>query len=400
VIAVRDLGRNRRRTLLTLAALGIGLALLIATNGLIDGTINDVVENSVALRTGHLQLRRPSFDEDQMSLLAADLVENPDVLSQRAAALPDVAGASPVLLAATILTTPDETTALQLMGLDPASSVHARVMDSLESGQRLAADDRGGVLLGRRLADQLGIEVGDNVDLTVVDGEGRAQEGPFAVRGLFATGIHTFDDSVVIMPLAKAQALAGVGQRASLVKIMLDDPQEAEATGRQLESPGVSAVTWQTLNQLMLTAKQSSQGLYSILYGIVILVVAAILINTQLMAVFERTREIGILAALGLRRRQVLGLFMLEAVIIGLLGALLGVVLGLLAVAYLASHGLYIGDVASVSSSIAIGTTMRARFVPGAIAGLTVAMLAVVWLGALYPAWFASRLEPAKALGR
>jgi ABC-type antimicrobial peptide transport system permease subunit len=124
-----------------------------------------------------------------------------------------------------------------------------------------------------------------------------------------------------------------------------------------------------------------------------------IIANTLLMAVFERTREMGILAALGMKRRQIMVLFLFEAAILALVGIVIGIVLGSLGVAYLANVGIDIGTAAAQSvEGIVFGTTMTGKFVPGEVISLSLWMLGIILLVSLYPAWYAARLEPVKAL--
>jgi ABC-type antimicrobial peptide transport system permease subunit len=130
------------------------------------------------------------------------------------------------------------------------------------------------------------------------------------------------------------------------------------------------------------------------------LIVAVIIANTLLMSVFERIREMGILAALGMKGRSLMQMFLLEAGGLGLAGIAIGLMLGLAGVAYLAAVGIPLGDqVASVGGSgLSLASTVYARFVPGTFAALSLAMLLIVSLASLYPAWYAARLEPVAAL--
>jgi ABC-type lipoprotein release transport system permease subunit len=397
-IAYRDLGRNRRRSLLSLMAVGLGLALLIMMNGLIAGVVQDSLQSAIRLQTGHLQLRRQTYDEEALSLSAADLLDAPDALVERASALPQVAAATPVLWAATILATAEDSVNLRLQGIDPGSPVYQPVRDSMTDGQFLSSDDRSGVLLGSSLAKSLGVATGQKVQLAVADADGNVEQGPFTVRGLFSTGIATFDEGTVLMPLAKAQAFSRATGRASAIVIMLHDQEDAEAVATALAGDGVEAVTWRQLNQLWLDALQTGTAFYAILDIIVMLVVAVVIANTLLMSVFERVREMGILAALGMKGRQIVTMLLVEAGILGVAGIVLGVVLGALAVAYLARFGIYIGSMASVAGNMALGTTMYARFEPRATIWMAGWTFAIILLASLYPAWFASRLEPVDAL--
>ncbi len=398
-IAYRDLGRNRRRSFFTLVAVAVGLALLIFINGLIAGVMYDAVENNIRLRTGHVQLRAPSYEEEKSSLEWQDLLTNGEDLAARARALPQVASAAPVLWAIGILNTAEDTTNLQVYGIDVTSDFYAPVRDGLVAGEFLAADDRSGILLGKRLADSMGLQPGSKVSLTLIDADGQPQEQIYTVRGLFRSGAVSYDENSVFMPLAKAQAVTNTAGRASAVTILLHNQEDAEAVAAALAAPDVKALTWTELNQVFLQTMAIGLRFYLILDFIVMLVVAVVIANTLLMAVFERVREMGILAALGMKGRQIMGMFLLEAATLGLLGIVVGVVLGTAIVIYMTDHGIYMGeDVAGSVENIALGATMYTRLVPTTIANLSLATLVVILLASLYPAWFAARLEPVQAL--
>lgn len=398
-IAFRDLGRNRRRSFFTLMAVAVGLALLIFINGLIAGVMHDAVENNIRLKTGHVQLRTDSYEEEKLSLQWQDLLGNGEELAAKARSLPQVASAAPVLWAVGILNTPDDTTNLQVYGIDVTSDFYAPVRDGLVAGEFLAADDRSGILLGRRLAESMGLQPGSKVNLTVLDADGQPQDQIYTVRGLFSSGAVSYDEGSVFMPLAKAQAVTNTAGRASAVTILLHNEEDAPAVAAALAAPGVAALTWRELNQVFLQTMETGLRFYLILDFIVMLVVAVVIANTLLMAVFERVREMGILAALGMKGRQIMGMFLLEAATLGLIGIVVGVILGTAIVVYMSTNGIYMGeDVAGSVENIALGATMYTRLVPTTIANLSLATLIIILLASLYPAWFAARLEPVKAL--
>jgi ABC-type antimicrobial peptide transport system permease subunit len=132
---------------------------------------------------------------------------------------------------------------------------------------------------------------------------------------------------------------------------------------------------------------------------VVLAVVAVVIANTLLMAVFERTREMGILAALGMKGRQIMAMFVLEAGALAVVGVILGVILGSLGVYYLATVGWHIGEMAAVATSeVAYGETIYARFDWSDTIILSLASLVITLVASLYPAWFAARMEPIDAL--
>ncbi len=399
VLAYRDLGRNRRRTVLTMTAVALGLALLVLMNGYIAGVMDEAVQNNIRMNTGHLQIRASSYDEADMSLQWKDLLSEPDQIAARAAALPAVTAAAPVLWAGGVIATANDSAGLQISGIDTASAFYDPIRKAMVAGDFLSADDRDGVLIGQRLAQSMNIGVGRDVSLTVVDADGQADDGIFTVRGLFSTGVPSYDEGTVLMPLSKAQAFTRAGQRASAIMILLDNQEATDSVAAATQAPDTQTLTWRDLNQVFLQTMQAGLAFYYILDAIVILIVAVIIANTLLMSVFERIREMGILSALGMKGRHLTQMLMLEAACLGLVGVALGLALGLAGVAYITYVGIYIGDIASsAGSSVALSSTIHGRFVPGTFAGISLATLVVVMLSALYPAWYAARLEPVEAL--
>jgi ABC-type lipoprotein release transport system permease subunit len=399
-IAVRDLGRNKRRSGLTLIAVMMGLALVIVLHAFEMGAIQGSIDDNIRVQTGHVQVRAGSYDRDKVSLKWEDLLEEPQGLAAQAQMLAEVRAAAPVLWASGILNTVEESVGVRVYGIDPLSEIEAPFREGLVAGEFLAPDDRSGVLISRRLANNLGLTVGDDVSLLVNTSGEQPDEATFAIRGLYNTGLPGFDGVTVFLPLAKAQAFTRAGERASAIVALLHDREDADAVAAALDAPGVGVLTWRDLNQLMVEGMESAMGFLYMIYLIVLAIVAVVVANTLLMSVFERTREMGILAALGMKGRQIMAMFVLESAILGAIGVILGVVLGSLGVYYLATEGIYVGDMAAsaVSADIAYGETMYARFQWADTAVLSVVCWIIMLLASLYPAWFATRKEPIDAL--
>jgi ABC-type lipoprotein release transport system permease subunit len=398
-IAYRDLRRNRRRSILTMIAVALGIALLVTLSGLVEGEIAGALENSIRLQTGHLQVREESYDEDKVSLKWEDLLSNAQGLATQVQAVPGVRAATPMLWASGILGTRDETVGVRVFGIDPVSEAHAPIQESLVAGQFLAPDDRSGILMGQQLAKSLALTEGSQVTLLVNTADEQPDEANFTIRGLYNTGVPSYDESTIFLPLAKAQAFTRTEGRASAILVLLHRQEDADAIAATLRAPQLEVLTWRDLNQLFLSTIEVSMSFMYLMYLIVLAIVAVVIANTLLMSVFERTREMGILAALGMKGRQILTMFLLEAGMLGVAGIVLGIFLGSLGVLYLATVGLDVGVEAGVSSTaFALSSTIYARFAPSAVAGLSVAGLVITLLASLYPAWFAARMEPIAAL--
>jgi ABC-type lipoprotein release transport system permease subunit len=345
-----------------------------------------------------LQLRVASYEDEKLSLKWEDLLENPETLTAEAEALDEVVAAAPVLWASGVLNTRDDSVGLQMYGIDPTSALYAPFQNAMIEGEFLSPDDRSGVLIGKRLADSLDIGVGDNVNLVVVNADGEPDESTFTIRGLYSTGIFKYDDASALMPLSKAQAFTGTDGRASAIVMLLRKQDDAVAVATKLQVSDLVVKTWEDLNAVFLQTMDTALSFYIIIYLIVILIVAVIIANTLLMSVYERIREMGIMAALGMKGGQILLMYLFEATLLGLAGIVVGLVLGSLAVWYLATVGLHIGDIGAAAGDIPMGSTLYGKFNPSGMVGLSFWTLFITLLAALYPAWFASRLQPVEAL--
>lgn len=399
-LAYRDLFRNRRRSVFTMLAVALGLALIIILNGFIGGVWDDALQNTIRLESGHVQIRAASYEREKLSLKWADLLNNPAELAARAAAMPEVKTATPVLWATGILVSTDETAGLQIFGIEPGSAFYDPFRDGMVSGEFITPDDRSGIIIGKALADEMGLSTGDKVSLSLINANGEPDEAVFTIRGLFNTGIFSYDQGAVFIPLSKAQAFTGDTDRASSIVIMLHNQDTADTVAAALQGEGLTTLTWEDLNRVLIETLQMALSLYIIIDGIVFLIVAVIIVNTLLMSVFERIREMGILAALGMRGGQIMQMFLIEAAILGLGGVVLGVIIAAAGVGYLANVGYDFGSAASAmgDSSIALGSIMYAKFIPSQFLSFSVWTLIITLLASLYPARFAAKLEPVEAL--
>jgi ABC-type lipoprotein release transport system permease subunit len=198
------------------------------------------------------------------------------------------------------------------------------------------------------------------------------------------------------MPLAKAQAITQTENHASTVLVLLNDRAQTAAVAAALQAPDYQVLTWQDMNRLLLEWETMASSYISFLYLIVLVIAASVIINTLIMSVYERTREIGILAAIGMKGRRIMLLFLTETSLLAIGGILIGLVLGLLVIAYFTRYGFFIGNMGV--TGILIGNTIYTKLTVNDTVSLTVMTFIVTILAGLYPAVMASRMEPVEAL--
>jgi putative ABC transport system permease protein len=396
-MAFRDLGRNRRRSILSAFAVTMGTTLLLFIAATVRGEMNGAMQNSIRLDTGHLQVRASTYDDSKDSLAWKDLIEDPDKLINQLKTLPQVNAATPRLIASGILTLGDKSKGLRVIGIDPAAEPNQIFRQGLIAGDFLNPDDREGILIGKPLAAKFGLKVDDQVNLLVNTSDGDVEEQLFTIRGIFSTKTPYYDENTVFMPLAKAQAIAHAENHASLIFILLQNQDQAEPVAAALASSNFQIKTWQQLNELTTQLEDFANAFMYVIYLIILGITATVVTNTLVMAVYERTREIGVLSAIGMKGSRIMSQYLTEATLLATAGVIGGLILGGLISAYIGRVGFSI-PATSAYSGILMGERIYPSLVASDAIDLSIAAYIITLIASLYPAVLAARMEPVEAL--
>src|SRR5512147_39522 len=396
-MAFRDLGRNRRRSFFSALAVGGGLTLLILMASVVEGEMGGALENAIRLQSGHIQIRAATYDENKSSLQWEDLVANPDEIAAKIAKVDQVKAATPRLYASGFLSSGTQSAGAKIVGIDPLSAANDPYREGVISGSYLTPDDRDAVLIGRPMAEKLNLDVGDNVGLSLNTADGTVQEQTFTVKGIYTTNTYGFDSATVFLPLAKAQAMTQTENHASTIFVLLKDTTMTDTVAPALNvSSNLQVKTWKDLNTLFVEWETLAQSYIGFLYLIILAISVSVIINTLIMSVYERTREIGILSAIGMRGSRIMTLFLAESSMLAVGGVILGLIIGVLGTLYFNVNGFYIGNMGL--SGMVIADTIYAKLTLNNLVNLTIMTFVVTILSGLYPAVMASKMEPVEAL--
>ena len=399
-MSLRNLARNKRRSIFSALAVSIGTALLLFMSATLRGEMRGSLDLTINLYTGHLQIHTENYKDSNMSLKRADTIENPLEISRQIETITQVKAATPRLNASAVLAFKNETIGLQVIGIDPSSEANAIYREGLIDGEFLTADDRDGVLVGYPLAENLGLKVGDSIDLILNTSDGETDEQPFIIRGIYTTDTPGYDKATIFMPLEKAQTITRTENHASMIYILLNNMDDTDAVKAAIQAPGYVIEDWREMNKLIIIVEQLSNAMMFFFNLMVLGVTSTVIMNTLLMAVYERTREMGILGALGMKAKQIKALFLTEATLLAIGGVLVGLAIGIPLVLYYSHVGFVVGDIGiSANSGMMFGNSIYPDPTTFSdVISVSLAGLLITIASGYYPASQAAKMEPVDAL--
>ncbi len=400
-LAWRNVWRQRRRTLLIAIAMGIIMTLLVFYDGLLGGFEQAIYNNAIQLLGGNIQAHALGYNAKaaRKPLLP---IHNPNRVIKAAESHPDVIVASQRIVTGGMVTNREGAFAVSIIGIEPEKeALITPVAKTIIQGRYLQPEDGDAIVIGKGLAIAMNVDVGDR--LTVVSNARNTQtrQRTMTVIGIYDVGVPSVEKTMIYLSLAAAQRLFRLEGQATEVIISLrrigQEPTVIRALSQDL--PEYELSSWEdSFPELKETMELKTSVM--VMIGVFMLGIASIgIFNSLMMAVFERTREIGILGALGLRPFEISLIFLFEGVLIGLIGASLGAILGTLLNAFFAYYGMDYSAFTTLTEYTAlISGRIYTQLVPHKIMqhALTVAIISA--LAALYPAIEASRREPAQAL--
>jgi ABC-type lipoprotein release transport system permease subunit len=406
-MAWRNVWRNWRRTVIAIIAIALGLTLILIFDGMLGGMDQALYGKTVRLQGGHVQIHAPGYFEKASRMPLLPLLD-PDVLAQAARSQPEVITVAQRIKTGGMVSSREATMPVAITGIQPEQETPqvSMVAENITQGRYLKNDDEDFLLIGDALAQRLGVGVGDRVTLVGRATHEQMRNRTMTIVGIYDLGIKDIEEVQVYISLLEAQTLFDLRDQATEIGIYLEHLGEESAVVERLKPllPGFEIHAWDTLDpttkDLMEIEDQIMSG-----FGIVIMLIASVgILNLMLMAVFERTREIGILGAMGMKRWETMVLFLIEGTLIGLLGALFGTLLGGSISAYfgrvgldfMALYGSDLGDISAIYGMMSDPIYFRIGVDKLVKRTLTIAFMAA--LASIYPAWQASRLEPADAL--
>ncbi len=404
-MAFRNLTRNTRRSLLTVAAIAVGLAVMIFTITFATGSYDAMTRQGISQLAGHVVVQAPGYQQDREPTLVVTRADEVAAALQRA--FPGAVITRRIQLAGLLMSSSSSVGAA-VEGVDPLAERKVNdLADKLVEGEWLGAEDTRGALIGRGMADQLDVGPGDKiVFMGQQKGQPEMQSRLFRVRGIFATGSAEADGFLALVHLDAARELLTAPDAANQVAVHLPDASLADAAvplaRAAIGRDDVEVLHWKQAIPELYAMIQVDKESTDVLMSVIGFIVALGVLNTVLMSVLERTREFGVLMAVGMTRRGVAGLVLLEGLALGVVGVLAGIALGFAPSWYIVHHGIdltgMLGAETMDSGGVSISAVIHGAWDVPRLAKYAAAALLFATLAAAWPAWRVSRLQPVDAM--
>lgn len=398
LLASRNLWRNYRRTIIMLVAISVGAWAMIFMTALMRGMVNEMLRDGIRSLPGLVQVHNSAYRDDPS---INNLVSMTDIEIETTFAAAGIERYATRVRVPAIISSERESRGVTLLGVDPLRERSIEAVGSvIAEGRGLESIDDNGIVIGKKLAGKLDTEIGKRIVLMSQDPDNEVADRGFRVVGLFEANLAAQEEAFVFAGRTVVQKMLGIDGRVSEIALTGDDYRNVElllADTRRLMDGRDEVLSWQELDTFLGTMLGVMDGFVLVWIIVIFLALSFGLVNTLVMAVFERVREIGLMLALGMRPSGIMLQIIFESLLLLMLGLSIGNALAYASVIPL-KDGLDISVVAEGMEMFGAASVLYPEIQVNDVVLANVVVLTLGLIASLSPAWRASRYEPVKAI--
>lgn len=391
----KNIWRNPTRSGVVIVAVLLGTWAGVFLSAFFTGMVQGYLDNQFDLTVPHIEISHPEFEDLYNPEYFIPEAENVLTNLSQKSFVTDISSQS---LANGLAQSARNNYGVTIRGINPDSS-HS-VAHYLENGNMPTKQQRNPVVIGSKLANRLGLELESKMVLNFQDTEGDITGGAFQVVGIFESFSTIFDESNVFVTQQDLNRLIGLDRQIHTIRLTLSDFSEADLHADQLRKqfPDLKITTWgDAAPELKYTYEMTDLMMYIVMIIIIIALVFSI-INTMLMAVLERTRELGMLRAVGMNKSRIFSMVLFETVFLTMVGTPVGLFLSWLTISYYSSTGINLSDFAEGLNAYGLSTVIYPSLPPIYYLNITLLITLAAMFSAIYPAWKTLQLNPVEAI--
>ena len=397
-IAWRNVWRSRSRSLVVIGSIVVGIWALIFMLGFMNGFMISYINGSIKHEISHIQIHEPKFQDDYNIRFTI-----PNGLSLAESLQTDnrIKAVAPRSITNGMISSARKASGVKIYGVLPDRERSVTRLDSLvTAGTYFQSERKNPILIGKELAEELKVDLNSKVVLTFQDEEYNLVAGAFRVAGLLETTSPMINKATAYILMDDLNRIAGIGDGIHEIAIFLQHPEVESEVLPDLEAsyPQLLVESWRSIAPELELFLSMTDSFLWVLIGIIMIALIFGIINTMLMAVLERYRELGMLMAIGMNKGRVYLMIVIETVFLSLVGGPLGILLGLLTMNWLGVQGIDLSAYSEGLREFGYSSILYPYIENWTYIYVTVGVIITALLGALYPAFKAIRLNPTEAL--
>ena len=397
-LAWRNIWRNKMRSGAVIASVLLGIAAGIFASALMKGMLEGRFDNFIEDEISHLQVHHPDFVKEPE---AGHTLSGGDRELAELVRTDGIKAATARIRVQGMIASANHTGGIMLTGILPEAEERVTgFSQKMHSGDYLEEGDRNSILIGKSLADKMKSDIGSRVVLTFQDADYEIVSAAFTVKGIFQTISNRYDEGIAVVPASYLRTHLGTRDPYHEVAVLLNDIDQSEALRADISAiyPDMQVRTWNELSPELTVWLGAGDMVAYIFLAVILLGLAFGLLNTMLMAVFERTRELGMLMAVGMNKRRIFALIVWETLFLSLVGAAAGLALGFAGVAFTAKNGIDLSRLSDVMRELGFSEFIYPAIDPYFLVFIPLMVVVTALLAAVYPALRALKLNPADAV--
>ncbi|MBU0677217.1 MAG: ABC transporter permease [Verrucomicrobia bacterium] len=396
-----NIWRNKRRAAILLCAMCAGLAGVIVLMGVTEGWIDEMLESAVRTQEGHVKIMGSGFNDNPVieNCMSTELLGK---VYDRLDSDHRVAAWAERVVVQGLLSTPRHSRIISITGIDPSREKDVSIIRSaVVEGSFLSEDEPNRILIGQKLSDKLQKGLGKKAVLMSQQVGGELGSSAMRISGIFNTGNGSFDENTVFILKSDARQMLNLSNQVTETVVLLNDIDDSEAVAAELAPlapQGVDILTWKQRLPFIVETLDMTNRYMIPFYAIFYIAMAFGIVNTLLMAIGERTHEIGVMLAIGMTRMRLVKIVMLESFFISLIAVVVGCAVGVGIVTWYGQHGIDLTAFASGLEYLGVGKILYLRISAAGVGWAAAATVAISLLFSIYPAAKAARLVPVEAI--